>query len=81
MSAGASVPRRGPRGDDDLDYFHEIRGGTVIHGDIGAISHPFDLLEHEAEELKREIDDAIARRRPAGFTARWDEPTDLRRVA
>lgn len=69
-----------PRGYDELDYFHEIRGGTVIHGDISAIGHPYELLEEEAEAVKQEVDAAIARRRPCGF-APWPTPDELRRVA
>lgn len=74
---GSRVPARG----DDLDDFHDIWGGTVIHGHVEAMHLPYGLLDEEAEVLKREIEEQLARRRPPGFTARWDEPADLRRVA
>lgn len=76
---GACVPRS-----DDLDDFHEIRGGTVIHGEIASMLYPDDVTIQTDDDVvawRREIADKMRRRRPCGF-APWPEPPgELRRVA
>lgn len=60
------IPRhtRPSRGCDEPDYFQ----GTVIQGDVHS-SEDLRLTEEEAEERRQ----ALARKRPMGFTAKWDD--------
>lgn len=77
IQRGAHVPS----GYDELDHFHDIRGGTVIHGEIASMLYPDDVAMMDDAEVaawRREIAEKVARKRPCGF-APW--PNELRRVA
>jgi hypothetical protein len=60
-------PRK-PRGYDELDYWHEIGGHVPA---LGGITSHEDLSLTE-EEAKKKLE-ALARKRPPGFTATWPE--------
>ena len=54
------------------DYYYG--DDLPIHrGDAGAIHHPYELTDEEADELAAELRDKLARRRQPGFTARWPD--------
>lgn len=64
--------------DDDfagMDTFHLLSSG---HSSF--IGHELD--DEEFERFKKERREALERKRPCGFTAKWDdEPQSLKRVA
>jgi len=47
---------------------------TRVMGYADGCAYPWDFDEDYAEELHEELKAQMARKRPPGFTARWDEP-------
>lgn len=71
MARGERRPRSRPRGDDDepwpgTDYQHTL--GDARSNVVGP-----EPTEAERKRAKRELREALRRKRPIGFQAKWDD--------
>lgn len=57
---------RRPHG-DDLDEWLETYGGSVAHGGIAGVEHPWDWSDEVTEELADELEQQLARKIVPGF--------------
>lgn len=55
---------------DELETGMDV--GRII-GSAGAYMHPWDWDDRTAQELADELDEQLARKRPIGFTAKWED--------